>query len=144
HLFQLFQCSPMLPTRLKGARCHNLQGVDLEIRPGELLLLTGVSGSGKGSLALDTLYAEGQRRLVERFSPCARQFLERLARPPMESRAPVAAGVAVDRSAPIKSSRSTVATMADLESYLAGLFATESVPYCPEHKIPATEMDAAR
>lgn len=84
-------------------------------------------------MALDTLYAEGQRRFVESFSPYARQFLERLPRPPMDSLDPVAAGVSVDRSAPIKGSRSTVATMADLEPYLAGLFAKESRPSCPEH-----------
>lgn len=131
----------MHDTRLRGARTHNLKGVDLDVRPGEVLVLTGVSGAGKSSLALDTLYAEGQRRFVESFSPYARQFLERLPRPPMESLAPVAAGVSVDRSAPVKSSRSTVATMADLEAYLAGLFAKESVPYCPEHQIPATRVE---
>ncbi|MCH2110911.1 MAG: excinuclease ABC subunit UvrA, partial [Polyangiaceae bacterium] len=85
-------------------------------------------------------YAEGQRRFVESFSPYARQFLERLERPPMDSLEPVGAGVAVDRSAPIKSSRSTVATMADLEPYLAGLFAKEAIPHCPEHHVPAQEV----
>ena len=73
----------MLPTRLEGARTHNLAGVDLTLRPGELVVVTGVSGAGKSSLAMDTLYAEGQRRFVESFSPYARQFLERLKRPPM-------------------------------------------------------------
>lgn len=131
----------MLPTRLRGALTHNLKGVNLDVRPGEVLALTGVSGAGKSSLALDTLYAEGQRRFVESFSPYARQFLERLERPPMQSLAPVGAGVAVDRSAPVKSSRSTVATMADLEAYLAGLFAKESVPHCPEHHEPAVHLD---
>ena len=130
----------MHDTRLRGARTHNLRGIDLEVRPGEVLALTGVSGAGKSSLALDTLYAEGQRRFVESFSPYARQFLERLPRPPMDSLAPVAAGVSVDRSVTIKSSRSTVATMADLEAYFAGLFAKESVPFCPEHHVPAREV----
>ena len=111
------------------------------MRPGEILALTGVSGAGKSSLALDTLYAEGQRRFVESFSPYARQFLERLERPPMDRLAPVAAGVAVDRRGQLKSSRSTVATMADLEAYLAGLFSKESVPHCPEHGQPATRVD---
>ena len=133
----------MLPTRLRGAKIHNLKGLDLEIRPGEVVALTGVSGAGKSSLALDTLYAEGQRRFVESFSPYARQFLERLERPPMESLNPVGAGVAVDRSAPVKSSRSSVATMADLEPYLAGLFAQASTPHCPEHGVIGTEVTLA-
>ncbi len=131
----------MLDAVLVGARTHNLKNVDLKIHPGQLLVLTGVSGAGKSSLALDTLYAEGQRRFVESFSPYARQFLERLQRPPVDQLAPIAAGVCVDRSAPVKSSRSTVATMADLESHLAGLFAQESVAHCPEHHLPATFMD---
>ena len=105
----------MLASRLVGAKTHNLRGVDLEVRPGEVMALTGVSGSGKSSLALETLYAEGQRRFIESFSPYVRQFLERLERPPMKSLDPVAAGIAVDRRAPIKSSRSTVATLADVE-----------------------------
>ncbi len=132
----------MFPTRLKGARTHNLKGIDLELRPGEVVVFAGVSGAGKSSLALDTLYAEGQRRFVESFSPYARQFLERLERPPMESLDPVAAGVAVDRRAPVKSSRSTVATMADLEPYLAALFAREALPACPEHGLDAEWLDA--
>jgi excinuclease ABC subunit A len=105
----------MLPTVLEGAETHNLKSVDLELVPGEVVVITGVSGAGKSSLAMDTLYAEGQRRFVESFSPYARQFLERLERPPMKRLEPVPAGIAVDRRAPIKSSRSTVATMAGLE-----------------------------
>ena len=82
----------MLPTELRGARTHNLQGVDLRIEPGQVVAVTGVSGAGKSSLAVDTLYAEGQRRFVESFSPYARQFLERLERPPIESLEPVPRG----------------------------------------------------
>ena len=136
----------MLPIRLRGARTHNLRGVDLDLPPGQLVALTGPSGAGKSSLALDTLYAEGQRRFVESFSPYARQFLERLERPPVESLEPVAATVAVDRRAPVKSSRSTVATLTDLEPYLAALFACEAVPTCPEcHRtaVATTAHDAA-
>ena len=131
----------MLPTRLEGARTHNLAGVDLTLRPGELVVVTGVSGAGKSSLAMDTLYAEGQRRFVESFSPYARQFLERLERPPMERLDPVPAGIAVDRRAPVKSSRSTVATMADLEPYLSALFTREAAAVCPVHGAEAVGMD---
>lgn len=134
----------MRPIRLRGARTHNLQGIDLDFTPGQLVCITGVSGSGKSSLALDTLYSEGQRRFVESFSPYARQFLERLERPPIDELDPVAAGVAVDRRAPIKSSRSTVATMADLEPYLAALFAREAIPVCPDCHAQAVRVDPVR
>lgn len=133
----------MLSVRLRGARTHNLQGVDLDLAPGTFVALTGPSGAGKSSLALDTLYAEGQRRFVESFSPYARQFLERLERPPIDTLDPVAAAVAVDRRAPVKSSRSTLATMADLEPYLAALFACEAVPTCPACNLGAVSVTAA-
>ncbi|CAN5431463.1 hypothetical protein BH09MYX1_BH09MYX1_20120 [soil metagenome] len=129
--------------RLRGARTNNLKNVSLDLRSGELTCVTGPSGSGKSSLALDTLYAEGQRRFVESFSPYARQFLERLERPPMDSLEPVAATIAVDRRAPIKSSRSTLATMTDLEVYLAALFAREAVPMCPTCAVAAVRRTAA-
>src|SRR5215472_5203077 len=129
----------MLPIRLRGARTHNLRELNLELLPGQLVAVTGPSGSGKSSLALDTLYAEGQRRFVESFSPYARQFLERLERPPVDELAPVAATVAVDRRAPVKSSRSTLATMADLEAYLAVLFAREAMPTCPDCGLEAND-----
>ncbi len=134
-------CPEMLPTVLEGAQTHNLKSIDLELVPGEVVVITGVSGAGKSSLAMDTLYAEGQRRFVESFSPYARQFLERLERPPMKRLEPVPAGIAVDRRAPIKSSRSTVATMADLEPYLAALFLREAHPVCPEHGFEARALD---
>jgi excinuclease ABC subunit A len=131
----------MLPTVLEGAQTHNLKSIDLELFPGEVVVITGVSGAGKSSLAMDTLYAEGQRRFVESFSPYARQFLERLERPPMKRLEPIPAGIAVDRRAPIKSSRSTVATMADLEPYLAALFLREARPVCPDHGFEARTLD---
>jgi len=125
---------------LRAAQTHNLKSVDLDLLPGQVVALTGPSGAGKSSLALDTLYAEGQRRFVESFSPYARQFLERLERPPVERLEPVAAAVAVDRRAPIKSSRSTLATLTDLEPYLSALFAAEGVPVCPDCGRQAEEL----
>src|SRR5262249_33085211 len=89
----------------------------------------------------DTLYAEGQRRFVESFSPYARQFLERLERPPMDELEPGAAAVSVDRRAPVKSSRSTVATMADVEAYRSARFAREAVPVCPDCGLEAVRTD---
>ena len=120
----------MLPVRLRGARIHNLRGIDLDLEPGTFVAITGPSGAGKSSLALDTLHAEGQRRFVESFSPYARQFLERRERPPFDSLEPIAATVAVDRKSQVKSSRSTLATLADLEAYFAALFAKVSRPMC--------------
>src|SRR3954469_20513682 len=132
----------MQKTHLAGARTHNLKSVSIDLAEGELVCITGVSGSGKSSLALDTLYAEGQRRFVESFSPYARQFLERLERPPMDELEPVAAGIAVDRRAPVKSSRSTVATMDDVEAFLSALFTREAIPVCPECGLSAVRTDA--
>jgi excinuclease ABC subunit A len=132
----------MQKTHLTKARTHNLKDVSVELSEGELIAVTGVSGAGKSSLAVDTLYAEGQRRFVESFSPYARQFLERLERPPMQSLEPVAAGISVDRRSPVKSSRSTVATLADLEAYLSALFAREALPVCPEDGEEARLSDA--
>src|SRR5210317_252624 len=127
--------------RVLGARQNNLKGVDVDFPLGRITAVTGVSGSGKSSLAFDTLYSEGQRRFVESFSPYARQFLERLERPPIDALEPVAAGIAVDRRAPIKSSRSTLATMADLEAYMSALFRREARPACPECDVLAERLD---
>ncbi|MBX3130301.1 MAG: excinuclease ABC subunit UvrA [Polyangiaceae bacterium] len=133
----------MHPISVERAWTHNLKGVSLRLEPGTVVVFTGVSSAGKSSLALDTLYAEGQRRFVESFSPYARQFLERLERPPVDRLEPIAAAIAVDRSAPVKSSRSTVATMADLEPYLAALFTREAQPVCPVHDAEGVALDVA-
>lgn len=121
----------MRTTRLRGACTHNLKSVDLDIEEGTLLAVVGRSGAGKTSLAFGTLHAEGQRRYVESFSAYARQFLERLPRPPVDELEPIPVGIAVDRRAPIKTSRSTVGTMTEVADYMKSIWAHAAVPSCP-------------
>ncbi|MEM8605663.1 MAG: excinuclease ABC subunit UvrA [Myxococcota bacterium] len=121
----------MQPTKLRGARTHNLRSIDLDIDPGTYLAIVGPSGAGKSSLAFRTLYAEGQRRYVESFSAYARQFLERLARPPVDELDPVPVGIAVDRQAPVRTSRSTVGTMTEIADYTKHLWAHAAELRCP-------------
>jgi len=121
----------MQPTKLRGARTHNLRSIDLDIAPGTYLAIVGPSGAGKSSLAFRTLYAEGQRRYVESFSAYARQFLERLSRPPVDSLDPVPVGIAVDRQAPVRTSRSTVGTMTEIADYTKHLWAHAAELRCP-------------
>ena len=109
--------------RIRGARQHNLKNVDLDIRTGEMTVVTGPSGSGKSSLVFDTLYAEGQRRYVETFSAYARQFLERMDRPAVDKVDGVPPAIAIDQTNPVRSSRSTVGTMTELNDHLKLLFA---------------------
>ena len=109
--------------RIRGARQHNLKNLDLDIRTGELTVVTGPSGSGKSSLVFDTLYAEGQRRYVETFSAYARQFLDRMDRPAVDRVEGVPPAIAIDQTNPVRSSRSTVGTMTELNDHLKLLFA---------------------
>ena len=109
--------------RIRGARQHNLKNLDLDIRTGEMTVVTGPSGSGKSSLVFDTLYAEGQRRYVETFSAYARQFLERMDRPAVDKVEGVPPAIAIDQTNPVRSSRSTVGTMTELNDHLKLLFA---------------------
>jgi excinuclease ABC subunit A len=109
--------------RIRGARQHNLKNVDLDIRTGELTVVTGPSGSGKSSLVFDTLFAEGQRRYVETFSAYARQFLDRMDKPAVDRVDGVPPAIAIDQTNPVRSSRSTVGTMTELNDHLKLLFA---------------------
>ena len=119
------------PIVVRGARVHNLKGIDVEIPSQQLVVVTGVSGSGKSSLAFDTLYAEGQRRYVESLSAYARQFLERMEKPAVEAIDGVCPAVAIQQRVPPRSSRSTVATTTELHDYLRLLYARVGVTVCP-------------
>ncbi len=112
--------------RIRGARQHNLKNLDLDIRTGEMTVVTGPSGSGKSSLVFDTLYAEGQRRYVETFSAYARQFLDRMDRPAVDRVDGVPPAIAIDQTNPVRTSRSTVGTMTELNDHLKLLFARAS------------------
>jgi excinuclease ABC subunit A len=116
--------------RVRGARQNNLRDLDLDLPLGELIVVTGVSGSGKSSLAFDTVYAEGQRRYVETFSPYARQFLDRMDAPGVERIEGIPPAIAIDQTNPVRTSRSTVGTMTELNDHLKLLFARATRLYC--------------
>src|SRR5262245_20174659 len=111
------------PIRIRGARQHNLKSIDLDLPRRRLVVVTGPSGSGKSSLALDTLFAEGQRRYVESLSTYAKQFLERMEKPLVDSIEGIAPAVAIEQKNPTKTSRSTVGTATEVHDYLRLLFA---------------------
>jgi excinuclease ABC subunit A len=115
---------------VRGARQNNLKNLDLAIPLNELVVVTGVSGSGKSSLVFDTLYAEGQRRYVETFSPYARQFLDRMDKPQVDSISGIPPAIAIDQTNPVRTSRSTVGTMTELNDHLKLLFARAAHLFC--------------
>ena len=118
------KASDSSPTiQIRGARQNNLKNLDLDLPTGELIVVTGPSGSGKSSLVFDTLYAEGQRRYVETFSPYARQFLDRMDKPQVDRIDGVPPAIAIDQTNPVRTSRSTVGTMTELNDHLKLLFA---------------------
>ncbi|MBI4348078.1 MAG: excinuclease ABC subunit UvrA, partial [Elusimicrobia bacterium] len=118
--------------RIIGARQHNLKNVDLEIPRDKLVVITGLSGSGKSSLAFDTIYAEGQRRYVESLSAYARQFLELMEKPDVDLIEGLSPAISIEQRNPSRNPRSTVATVTELYDYLRLLFARVGVPHCPE------------
>src|SRR3954469_14649373 len=117
---------------IRGAREHNLKDVDLELPRDRLVVITGPSGSGKSSLAFDTIYAEGQRRYVESLSAYARQFLDQLPKPDVESIEGLSPAIAIEQKALGKSPRSTVGTVTEIADYLRLLFSRVGVPHCPK------------
>ena len=115
---------------IRGARQNNLKNLTLELPANELIVVTGVSGSGKSSLVFDTLYAEGQRRYVETFSPYARQFLDRMDKPQVDAIEGIPPAIAIDQTNPVRTSRSTVGTMTELNDHLKLLYARGAQLYC--------------
>ena len=118
--------------RIKGAREHNLQNVSLEIPKNELIVFTGVSGSGKSSLAFDTIFAEGQRRYVESLSTYARQFLGQMDKPDVDNIEGLTPAISIDQKSTSNNPRSTVGTVTEIYDYLRLLFARVGTPYCPK------------
>ena len=120
---------------IRGARTHNLKNLDLDIPRQQLVVITGLSGSGKSSLAFDTLYAEGQRRYVESLSTYARQFLGRLDKPDVDLIEGLSPAIAIEQKATSHNPRSTVGTVTEIHDYLRLLWARAGTPHCPEHEL---------
>ena len=121
---------------VRGARTHNLKNIDLDIPRNQLVVITGLSGSGKSSLAFDTLYAEGQRRYVESLSTYARQFLQLMDKPDVDVIEGLSPAISIEQKATSHNPRSTVGTVTEIHDYLRLLFARAGTPYCPEHDLP--------
>ena len=122
--------------RIRGARTHNLKNINLDLPRHALVVITGLSGSGKSSLAFDTLYAEGQRRYVESLSAYARQFLQLMEKPDVDLIEGLSPAISIEQKATSHNPRSTVGTVTEIHDYLRLLFARVGTPYCPEHALP--------
>ena len=124
-------CAHTIPNiTVRGARQHNLKSVDVEIPRNKLTVITGLSGSGKSSLAFDTIYAEGQRRYVESLSAYARQFLDRLEPPDVDSIEGLSPAISIEQKTATRSPRSTVGTVTEIYDYLRLLFSSVGIPHC--------------
>src|SRR6267142_2695818 len=127
---------PLSSIHVKGAREHNLKNIDIEIPRDKLVVITGLSGSGKSSLAFDTIYAEGQRRYVESLSAYARQFLGQMEKPDVDFIEGLSPAVSIDQKGSTRNPRSTVGTVTEIYDHLRLLFARVGVPHCPNHGVP--------
>lgn len=125
---------------VKGARENNLQNIDIELPKNKLIVMTGLSGSGKSSLAFDTIYQEGQRRFVESLSSYARQFIGSSEKPDVDSIEGLSPAISIDQKSASHNPRSTVGTVTEIYDYLRVLFARVGTPYCPTHKIPISSL----
>src|SRR5690242_5154611 len=130
--------------RIRGARTHNLKNVDLDLPRDRLIVITGLSGSGKSSLAFDTLYAEGQRRYVESLSAYARQFLSMMDKPDVDAIEGLSPAIAIEQKATSHNPRSTVGTVTEIYDYLRLLYARAGVPRCPDHHIDLTAQTVSQ
>ena len=129
---------------VRGARTHNLKNIDIDIPKHQLVVITGLSGSGKSSLAFDTLYAEGQRRYVESLSAYARQFLQLMDKPDVDLIEGLAPAIAIEQKATSHNPRSTVGTVTEIHDYLRLLYARAGTPHCPEHDLPLAAQSVAQ
>src|SRR6202165_2581788 len=130
--------------RVRGARTHNLKNINLDIPRNQLVVITGLSGSGKSSLAFDTLYAEGQRRYVESLSAYARQFLQLMEKPDVDLIEGLSPAIAIEQKATSHNPRSTVGTVTEIHDYLRLLFARVGDPFCPEHNVALSSQSVAQ
>jgi len=121
---------------IRGAREHNLKGIDLDLPRNSLIVMTGLSGSGKSSLAFDTIYAEGQRRYVESLSAYARQFLEMMQKPDVDQIEGLSPAISIEQKTTSRNPRSTVGTVTEIYDYMRLLFARVGVPYSPATGLP--------
>ena len=128
--------APATHLQIRGARTHNLKNIDLDIPKHALVVITGLSGSGKSSLAFDTLYAEGQRRYVESLSAYARQFLQLMDKPDVDVIEGLSPAISIEQKATSHNPRSTVGTVTEIHDYLRLLFARAGTPFCPDHDLP--------
>ncbi len=122
--------------RIRGARTHNLKNIDLDLPRNRLIVITGLSGSGKSSLAFDTIYAEGQRRYVESLSSYARQFLSMMEKPDVDHIEGLSPAISIEQKSTSHNPRSTVGTITEIHDYLRLLFARVGTPRCPDHDKP--------